>query len=163
MLLPKCQCLRLLLGERSIVLRFSYSINGCQLGKLQITLLAGMLVVAVFAKAGALSFMTLDNPDAPVFAGYGTRIFGINESGEMVGSYLNASFYTASFTYSNGVFASLNYPSAIETDVSRINNAGQISGSYYDGHQNHGFLNSGNSWTSIDFPGRSEERRVGKE
>jgi hypothetical protein len=112
-----------------------------------------MLGIAVSAKAGALSFMTLDNPDAPVFAGYGTRIFGINASSEMVGSYLNASFYTASFTYSNGVFASLNYPSAIETDVARINNAGQISGSYYDGHQNHGFLNSGNSWTSIDFPG----------
>ena len=100
------------------------------MGKLQIALLAGTLGMAVSAKAGALSFMTLDNPDAPVFAGYGTRIFGINASGEMVGSYLNASFYTSSFTYSNGVYGGLSYPSAVETDVASINNAGQISGSY---------------------------------
>ena len=67
------------------VLSSSFYFNiGNQLGKLYIALFAGMLGMAVSAKAGALSFMTLDNPDAPVFAGYGTRIFGINASDEMV-------------------------------------------------------------------------------
>jgi hypothetical protein len=34
-----------------------------------------------------------------------------------------------------------------------INTSGQIVGYYFDGSTNHGFLDSGGTYTTIDYPG----------
>lgn len=48
----------------------------------------------------------------------------------------------------------LQYPGAIYTDASGINNAGQVVGTYYlpDGMR-HGYVYDGGTYTSVDFPG----------
>jgi autotransporter-associated beta strand protein/probable HAF family extracellular repeat protein len=79
---------------------------------------------------------------------------GINNSGQIVGIYLNGS----GFLYSGGSagnYTRLQEPSASGDTIARgINNAGEIVGTYFNasvqGTQTHGFLYSGGNFTSID-------------
>jgi YVTN family beta-propeller protein/probable HAF family extracellular repeat protein len=51
-------------------------------------------------------------------------------------------------------FATINVPGAFSTNLSAINNLGQIVGDYEDDSGNvHGFLLSGGTFTTIDYPG----------
>jgi probable HAF family extracellular repeat protein len=88
--------------------------------------------------------------------------FGINDSGQIVGTYStfeNGGFKTHGFLYSNGTFIPLDYPGATDgTFAYGINNQGQIVGSYSDfddihgGGGVHGFLYSGGTYTTFDDP-----------
>jgi probable HAF family extracellular repeat protein len=60
-------------------------------------------------------------------AGPFTAVFGINGSGQIVGTSLNAATGNRGFLYSNGTFTSLNDPLASNGTVANaINDAGQI-------------------------------------
>ena len=83
----------------------------------------------------------------------GTSAYGINDAGQVVGTYLDASGVAHGFLDTNGVYATLDVPAASGTEAYGINNSGQVVGSYQDGSGNtHGFLYSSGVYTPLDDP-----------
>jgi uncharacterized membrane protein len=113
---------------------------------------AGLLGVCSAVHGAAFTFATIDVP----FAGAGrTLASGINNSGQIVGSFgpgtLGQITEAHGFLYSGGTFSQLDVPlpGVTVTVALGINNAGQIVGVYSGGH---GFLDSGGVFTPIDAP-----------
>jgi probable HAF family extracellular repeat protein len=83
-------------------------------------------------------FTTIDHPDAalrgaPDFASgatLGTAAFGINNRGQIVGQYGDASGRIHAFLLADGVFTPIEAPGAINTNASDINERGQVVGFY---------------------------------
>jgi hypothetical protein len=104
------------------------------------------------------TYTTLDDPLA-VHGGVvpGTSAQGINDVGQVVGSYTG--FFsdvgpsgTFGFLYSGGTYIALNVPGATQTYAYGINNAGQIAGYYTTGSVSHGFIYDGSTYTTLDDP-----------
>src|ERR1700756_234005 len=93
-----------------------------------------------------MSYYTTINDPA---AGPGSTILsGINDVGQIVGSYGQHGFL-----YSGGTFTPIDDPAGVVTGPSKLNDSGQIVGTYYDaGNVAHGFLYSGGIWTTLDDP-----------
>jgi probable HAF family extracellular repeat protein len=89
-------------------------------------------------------FATIEVPGAT-----STDVFGINDSGDIVGSYRDAMDMTHGFLYANGKFTTLDFPGARVTVAYDINNFGTIVG-HAQGYG--GFLYSNGSFTHIDLP-----------
>src|SRR5438874_1056905 len=82
------------------------------------------------------AYTTLDDPSAT----NGTTPFGINDSGQIVGTYEAASG-THSFLYSGGAFTTIDDPVVNSHTFARsINNTGRIVGTLSDGTGSHGCL-----------------------
>ena len=91
-----------------------------------------------------------------------TEVYGINDNGQNVGFYRNP--FAHGFVYDSGAFSILDYPGAIWTLPTAIDDGGQIAGMYtspnpVDGSmEDHAFLNSAGTLTSIDSGGaRNDE------
>jgi probable HAF family extracellular repeat protein len=69
----------------------------------------------------------------------GTEALGINDMGQIVGTYDNATGSHA-FLYSGGSYTTIDDPLANGTHAFGINNVGQIVGRYFNGSSEHGFL-----------------------
>ena len=118
--------------------------------------LRGLAVFGIFlgaAEAGQAQssyvYTKLDVPGAAT-----TYPTGINASGQIVGSYIDAANVTHGFLLSEGNYFTLDVPGALETQAAGINASGQIVGSYIDATNNgHGFLLSEGNYTTIDVPG----------
>jgi hypothetical protein len=86
-----------------------------------------------------------------------TIVNGINDAGQMVGSYIAGTVeHGFTLTLSGSVFASIDYPGAARTRAVGINNAGDIVGCYtLDPLKlcDSGFLLSGGTFTPIAYPG----------
>jgi probable HAF family extracellular repeat protein len=97
----------------------------------------------------AYSFATIDN--IPGFPGY-TNVYGINDSGQFVGSYVNDPAGPAlGFLYTAGTFTTIAVSGARVTLPYGINDSGQIVGAYSDPTAGgHGFLYTAGSFTTID-------------
>src|SRR6266566_5311528 len=108
------------------------------------------LAVASPASSAALSFTTIDVPGAIPGS---TRAGGINNSGQIVGSFV-AGATTHGFLDTGGSFTTIDVPGAsgAGTVASGINDAGQIVGHFQDSTTTHGFLKVGGSFTPIDVP-----------
>jgi probable HAF family extracellular repeat protein len=115
------------------------------------------------------SFTTI--PDIP--GGFTVGAQGINDSGQIVGGYEGSSS-RRSFLYTGGSFTRINVPGATEAPIANgINDSGQIVGTYSDfvcsvgkvplacSGGEHGFLDTGGSFTTIDFPGAESTFAVG--
>ena len=91
-----------------------------------------------------------------------TDINGINDSGQVVGSY-TAGGISHGFVKSDESYTSLDVPGATSTAAWDINESRQIAGSYVLGGVTHGFLLSGGVYTTIDVPGstRTMPRGIG--
>ena len=113
------------------------------------------------AVSGSLTFTPIDCPGADF-----TIALGINARGGVVGNCRTSNDQKYhGFLLSDGGFTMIDFPGAPETLANDINDLGDICGSYYDvswachgylcsASQNlHGFLLSGGSFSSIDFPG----------
>lgn len=112
-------------------------------------------------------YTTIDNPgvNQQTTSPFGTSLTGINDSGQIVGNYGNNyvngvySVSTHAFTYSNGVFTTIDDPQASQTTAYSINNNGQIVGtinSYSNVTQLQlysGFVYNNGVFTQLDFPG----------
>lgn len=87
-----------------------------------------------------------------------TEIYGINDSGQIVGFFADSRGYHG-FLYSGGTYTQLDAPGADkETFAYGINKSGRIVGSFVDSRgQEHGFLYSGGIYTQLDVPGANNE------
>src|SRR5712692_5301621 len=112
------------------------------------------------------SFTSIDFPGAT-----GTQATGISPRGDIVGPYIDAGGVSHGFLLSGDDFIPFDFPDATSTVATRINPAGDITGSYTfaDGavcvspqtRLCHGYLLSGSTFTSIDFPGATGTVPVG--
>ena len=99
--------------------------------------------------ASAQRFITVSYPGAT-----GTYTGGINNHGEIVGSYTDSSGVNHGYTLLNGQFTAFNVPGALGTFTGSVNDLGEIVGSYLDAADVlHGFLLNGATYSTIDFPG----------
>ena len=118
---------------------------------------------------------TITNIDAPNAGSgngpgfkQGTQAYGINASGEVVGSYTDSNFYHHGFLLSGGIYTVID-PSGASTgtcinshgknfggtNAESIDTAGDVAGHYLDTNcVQHGFVRTANgTYTSIDAPG----------
>ena len=119
-------------------------------GTLEATNRATLVISDTTVSNGTFTFNnTINDPAAQHF----TAPSGLNDSGEVVGTYTNAAG-THGFLYSDGAYATLNDPYAIHgTFAESINNAGQIVGYYYNSNYNvHGFVDNGGNYTPLNDP-----------
>jgi|HubBroStandDraft_6_1064221.scaffolds.fasta_scaffold01122_12 YVTN family beta-propeller protein len=111
-------------------------------------LLVLSVAMLMTASAAGQQFLTVDVPGAA-----STLVLGINNAGQMVGSYTDASSVTHGFSLTGGVFTTIDFPGATLTEAVGINNVGEIVGSYNDSQGvGHGFLLSNGTFTSITDP-----------
>jgi len=82
---------------------------------------------------------------------WSTNLYGINDSDNLVGSYLDYSYKTHGFvSYDNGwSYTTLDFTGATSTIAYGISNNGTIVGTY----DNHGFIYANNQFTTFDVPG----------
>ncbi len=93
-------------------------------------------------------FTPIDDPNAV----RGTMVWGINDSGTVIGSWLDASNNGHGFTMSGGVYTELNEASGVPGGES-INNSGEIAGVRGGADKrNHGFIYNGSTTTTFDEP-----------
>jgi Divergent InlB B-repeat domain/FG-GAP-like repeat len=88
-----------------------------------------------------------------------TSAFGINDAGQIVGSYVDSSGREHGFLKTGSTFTTIDYPGAntTTTRATGINNSGTIVGCYYTfvapGACYYGFMLSGGTFTTITSPG----------
>jgi uncharacterized membrane protein len=100
-----------------------------------------------FLKSGS-AFTSIEYPLAEI-----TDASGINNAGEIVGDYLDANLAQHGFVAEDGMFQSINVPSAPSGTVAfGINDLGQIVGDYFTGGRDHGFLLDAGVFSTIDVP-----------
>ncbi len=129
---------------------------------LSVSLLSLVLVVAPVVQVapavavGSRTFTTLDFPGA-----VHTFLQGINNAGQIVGQYTDSTGKSHAFLFSGGTFTTLtiNIPGVtiINSFAGGINNLGQSVGGYNE----HGFLLSGGTATTIDVPGANFTNPLG--
>jgi uncharacterized membrane protein len=94
-------------------------------------------------------YTTLDFPSATA-----TQAYGINDSGSIVGSYLDSVLAGHAYLYQGGVFSKLDFPNALWTVAVSINNSGTVSGYFADTKAIvHGFIYQNGKFNRIDVPG----------
>ena len=117
-----------------------------------VVLFAGLAIVPSTALAGVVySYTTIDDP----LGVYGTSVNGINNLGQVVGTYWDANNIAHAFVESGGTYTTLIYPSTdgSYTLANGINDSGQVVGTYTDANfKSHGFVESGGTYTTIDHP-----------
>ncbi len=85
-------------------------------------------------------------------------VYGINDSGKMVGGYNNTTI--ESYTADHGLelkknsFSTIDYPGAVQSEPIGINKKGQIVGAFLDANGNyHGYELDKGKYTELDYPG----------
>lgn len=105
--------------------------------------------------AGSTMFELVDPNEVGTGPGKGTSCWGINNAGQIVGSYSAATFGNG-FFYSGGVFTDIIVPGATAgTTTYGLNNVGNIVGSFADNVGQHGFVYtiSKNAYATLNVPG----------
>jgi hypothetical protein len=108
-----------------------------------------LLVLMFFGASQAIQAESYTFTPISLPSGISGQVEGINDSGQIVGSFLDGIHPYQGFLYNHGTFSVVNFPGAYMTQIESINNSGQMTGSYGV----HGFLYSGGVFTTIDFPG----------
>jgi probable HAF family extracellular repeat protein len=82
-----------------------------------------------------------------------SRAYGINDTNQVVGWYIDAGGITHGFMFSKGKYTKIDPPGSTLTNAWSINNAGEIVGTYVgsDGIY-HGFTLTGTTYTKYDAP-----------
>ena len=123
------------------------------------SVLAGGLAMclAVAARAQLTNFTTIDYPGSTY-----TVVSGLNDAGEIVGSYIDRNQRRHGLLIRDGRFTVFDFPGVSFTLAADINAAGDIVGFYLDANNiEHGFLLSGGRFTTVDFPGAERTRAFG--
>ena len=116
--------------------------------------LTGLLLIVACGPAHGQSYalFTFDPPAGTTFL----RIWGINNSGQILGEYRDSSQAIHQFLRSadGATFAAIDVPGAAQTYGAGINNLGQVIGTYTDPAGTHSFIRSadGKTYTTFDVP-----------
>lgn len=113
--------------------------------------------------SGTNTLEIIDPNEVGTAAGNGTSCWGINNAGQIVGSYSAATFGNG-FLYSSGVYTDVIVPTATAGTTSYgLNNTGSIVGSFADNVGQHGFLYNinTNTFTTLDVPGATYTLAIG--
>jgi probable HAF family extracellular repeat protein len=123
---------------------------------------AALLSVGVTSVADAESyiFTTLEGlPSGDYSAGtYGAQAYGINNRGDIVGSYVDSALVQHGYLYSNGSYTTLNAPAGVlpfNTQAFGINDRGQIAGEYFSRNDNTssiGYVYNNGTFTTLGDP-----------
>jgi uncharacterized membrane protein len=98
-------------------------------------------------------FTTFDAPHGGTGAGQGTTASGINQQGDIVGSYVDSKGISHGFLLRQGQFTKVDYPKAQSTVVAGINERGDLVGYYIDGKGvPHGFLRHQGRYATVHVP-----------
>jgi uncharacterized membrane protein len=119
----------------------------------KLTLLVAVLLASTFAYA-QYKYCSIDYP-----AGFGTRLKGINDTGQMVGSYVDQYGNEHALLVQNGKFIPLAPTTILGTEYSvgyKSNDRGDVVGYVCDIVACHGFLLSKGVLTTFDYPGASD-------
>ena len=102
----------------------------------------------------ASNFVTMDYPGADQASGTGTFVYGINNSGAIVGGYTIDSQHTSGFEYSGG-YSVIGVSGSQDNNADAINNFGEIAGfnSPVRSTPRYGFTDDGGTYTEISLPG----------
>jgi probable HAF family extracellular repeat protein len=108
-----------------------------------------ILVMPALSQTLTYTFISIEYPNA-----FQTVATDINQSGQIVGAYMNADRYNHGFLFDRGKFTAINFPNSPWTVAHGINNSGEIVGTFTgaDGYD-HGFLWYRGAFTTIDYPG----------
>jgi len=94
------------------------------------------------------SFSTIDFPGA-----LSTGAIGINDRGQIVGSYVDSSGQFHGFLLARGNFSTIDFPGALTTVATGINDRGRIVGHYVDSDSKlDGFILDRDDFSTIGFP-----------
>lgn len=92
-----------------------------------------------------------------------TEASGINDAGQVVGTYTDTSGIAHGFLYQNGVYTKLDYPGTAHNYAFGINDAGDVVGSFsavMPRGPYHASLRQGGVWSEFDFPGNETDGRA---
>jgi probable HAF family extracellular repeat protein len=97
---------------------------------------------------------SMKNINSPSLFPSGTEAYGINNSGEVVGTgYLSSGANFHAFLYTGGKMTDIGPPGSLQASADAINNSGQIVGSYYLTSGGGGaFLYSNGKMTTLPVP-----------
>jgi probable HAF family extracellular repeat protein len=91
-----------------------------------------------------------------------TCAFGINDTGQIVGTFVDSTMANHGFLYSGGSFTTIDVRRATGTFAQGINNRRQIVGWFLDTSGNyHGFVHTCGHSTTIDVPGATLTEPLG--
>jgi uncharacterized membrane protein len=117
-----------------------------------------LLTAVLFASVGfayaQFTFCSIDYP-----SGFGTRLKGINDNGQMIGSYVDQYGNEHALLVQNGKFIPLAPNTILGTEYSigyKSNDRGDVVGFVCDDIACHGFLLSKGVLTTFDYPGASD-------
>jgi uncharacterized membrane protein len=116
-----------------------------------------LVVTVLLASTFAYAQYTFCNIDYPL--GFGTRARGINDLGQIAGSYADQNGNLHALLIQNGKFIPLAPTTILGTEYSdayKINNRGDVVGQVCDDVACHGFLLSKGVLTILDYPGASD-------
>lgn len=92
-----------------------------------------------------------------------TEAAGVNDLGQVVGTYTDPAGVAHGFLYHNGVYSTVDYPGTAHNYAFGINDQGEIVGSYSEVMPRgpyHASLRSGGVWSAYDFPGNETDGRA---
>ena len=81
-----------------------------------------------------------------------TDVHGINNSGQIVGVYVDSTGVEHGFLKDGNAYISIDFPGATATAAMAISNSGHIVGNYLDSTGVHNFLLDGSTFTSFSYP-----------
>jgi probable HAF family extracellular repeat protein len=123
--------------------------------------IAALLSVGVtnVANADSYAFTTLGLEGLPVSSVYGAQAYGINNRGDIVGTYVDSNNVQRGYLYSNGTSTTLNAPAGVlpyNTQAFGINDNGQIAGEIFLSGSNsqnvNAYVYSNGTFTTLSAP-----------
>ena len=112
--------------------------------RMQIGLLVLLLLLSTTAFSQTFKYTTVQVPSSSA-----TGVFGVNDNGDMVGTFTPISGGESGFLYSGGVYQTIACPNAVDTLAEGINNSGVIVGWCGDA----GFIYQDGAYTFVSHPG----------
>jgi len=109
----------------------------------------GLVIARGFVKEGE-SYAFFGFPDAQGPAG--TSPYDVNDVGQIVGEVLTSTGFEG-FLFQSNTFSIIKRPNGGSVELSAINNAGQLTGSFRDFNGGHGFVTVNGRFYQIDVPG----------
>jgi probable HAF family extracellular repeat protein len=102
------------------------------------------------------TYTVIDYPEA-----FNTGVFGINQSGQLSGTYFDHKGIAHAFTYREGKYTAIDYPDAERTFGFGIDDTGRVVGYYIKDGLTHGFMYDTGKFTALDYPKAQSSRAYG--